>query len=469
MRDVNQQPAEGNLDVGSSHSDAGSLGRRQFLGVAGAVVGGLALGSGLTRAAASTLPRISVREHQQDAPSTSTITVALLGASAVGKKLWNAAFAGFQKDVPGIKVNPLYVTANNWVEFFSDLETRIAGGQSVDAADIPTEGQRLFMTRGILEPLDPYIAANKSYVDELYADINPFMLKGFQQHSATLHGHTYYLPAWFNTTLLLYSKKLFHNAKVPEPSPNWTWADFKKVCQQLSNTSQHRYGVLLNIDVWGGFEPWCTTNGAQLMNSTWTAPAIDSPATIEAFNFCRSLVANKLAPVPSLTANGLELMSTGNVAMMNAGAVAGATLTDYQMSLDEVGLVPYPIGKRHGSSVGIGTFAMFKSSKNKDAVWKLIQWITNKTQQAAGGGGSITVGQLPIRTSASRSPELLKQLPAGSQYYWSMLSYSQFVPGTNNATAMEGAMDQEWTSMLTGALSPAACAKQMATSITKYL
>ena len=237
MGNVDQEPNEINREAASSHreSESGPFGRRQFLGVAGAVVGGLAVGSTLTRAGASTLPRFSVRERLADAPATSTITVALSGASASGKKVWGAQFAQFEKDVPGVKVNPIYVNASNWVEFFANLQTRIAGGQTVDAADIPTEGQRLFISRGLAAPLDSYIAANKSYVDELYADIDPFMLKGFLHHSATVHGHTYYLPAWFNTTLLLYSRKLFNDAKIPAPSPKWTWSEFRKVCQQFSD------------------------------------------------------------------------------------------------------------------------------------------------------------------------------------------------------------------------------------------
>jgi multiple sugar transport system substrate-binding protein len=401
--------------------------------------------------------------------TVATISVALSGTSAVGEKQWRAAFAQFEHDTPNVKVDPVFVNANSWVDFFSALETRITGGLPVDAADIPTEGQRLFASRGILAPLDSYIADNKASVDELYADIDPIMLKGFNAHSATYNKKTYYLPAWFNTTLILYSKKLFTDAKVAFPTPSWTWSDFMKTAHSLSDPTKHRYAMQLNIDVWGGFEPWVTTAGGTLLNSAWSAPTINSPATVEAFRFCRELVKNGLAPLPSPTANAMELMSSGNICMFNAAATSESSLADYGMSLDEVAFVTYPIKARRGASIGIGTFGMFESSKNKDAVWQLIQWITNKKQQDLGSGGSLSNGQLPIRTSASTSSAVLNQMPANSDLFWKILPYSQFVPGTNNASAMEGEMDIEWTSLLSGQVSPAACAQQMASTISKYL
>jgi multiple sugar transport system substrate-binding protein len=397
-----------------------------------------------------------------------TITLAISGTNAVTKKNWNATFAEFNKANPKIKIQGLFVNANGWVDFFSALQTQLAGGTAVDAIYIPTEGMQLFAKRGLINPLDDYVAKDKSYINALYQDIDQSMLKGFKAHSNP-GGKTYYVPYAYNTTCIAYNKKTFASRKVDPPKPDWNWDDFKTVCQSVSNKAKRQYGFLISADVWGGFEPWLTTNGAKLLNDSWTKSAIKSPETVEAFAYCRSLVSDGLAPAPSTTANGLQLLASGSVAMVLVGAIAESTLAQYGMHTSDLQIVPWPKKQQQGASIGVGSIAMLQSSKEKDAVWTFIKYVTAPQQQKAGRGGTITDGQLPIRDSASKSEVLLKQMPDGAEYFWKMLPYAQFVPGTANATAMEGAMIQTWSDMLTGSISPSAAAKQMESQIKKNI
>jgi multiple sugar transport system substrate-binding protein len=436
--------------------------RRTFLRTAGFTVGGVAAVSGTGGLLAG------CGSSSGGGSSSKKITVAISGTNAVAEKNWRATFAAFTKANPSITVNELFVNANGWVQFFAALETRIAGGTQIDAVYVPTEGMRLFASRGLMAPLDSYVAANKQYVDDLYGDIDPSLMAGFKAHES-FQGHTYYLPYAFNTTCIYYSKKAFKDAGVAAPSPSWTWNDFRGICAKLSNSSKRHYGFLLNVDVWGGFEPWLTTNGASIMNPAWTASAINSPATVEAFQFCRGLVQDNLSPAPSITANPPQLLASGDVAMFAGGVLGESTLTQYGLALDDVGIIPYPIKKGPGAAVGIGSIAMVKSSPAKDAVWELIKYVTSPEQQNAGGGGTVANGQLPIRTSASKSKAVLGQIPEGAQYFWQMLTHAQTVPGTSNATAMEGSMDQTWSQMLTGAISPSSAATAMASEIKSNL
>lgn len=440
------------------------LGRRAFLRRAGLAVGGVAATGGL----GGLVTACSSSSQGGGGSDSGQITVAISGTNAVSEKNWRASFAAFTKTNPKIKVNSLFVNANGWVDFFSALETQLAGGTHIDACYIPTEGMQLFSSRGLINPLDSYIAKEKVYVDALYKDINPTMLKGFNAHDNS-NSTTYYLPTYFNTTCIYYNKKIFKANNVPDPKPDWSWDDFRDVCTRVSNKAKRRYGFLFNVDVWGGFEPWLTTNGASLMNSDWSSSAINSPQTVEAFTFCRSMVADNLAPSPSPTANGLQLMANGEVAMFAGGIIDTTTLSQYGMSLDDVAILPWPRKTGPGASVGIGAIAMLKASEAKDAVWTFIKYTTSPEEQRKGGGGSIDDGQLPIRTSASTSKELLAKVPAGADYFWKMLPDAQMVPGTSQSTAMEGAMDRTWSQVLTGAISPSAGAKQMESDISSNL
>jgi len=451
-------------DIPSTGHRRGAWTRREFIRQAGLIGGGVAgfggLASGLTACGSS--------GGSGKGSGNGTITLAISGTSAVTKKNWNATFAEFTRTNPKIKINGLFVNANGWVDFFSALQTRIAGGTAIDAVYIPTEGMQLFANRGLVNPLDDYVSKDQAYVDTLYKDINPTMLKGFRDHDS-FKGSTYYLPYAYNTTCIAYNKKIFADRNVSPPSAEWTWDDFKKVCQAVSNKSKRQYGFLINVDVWGGFEPWVTTNGGKLLNDDWTKSAINSPETVEAFTFCRGLVADNLSPSPSPTANGLQLMANGSVAMVLVGAIAGSTLKEYGMDVGDLSILPWPSKKQQGASVGVGSIAMLKASKEKDSVWTFIKYVTSPTQQNAGGGGTVTDGQLPIRNSASTSKKVLSQMPEGAENFWKMLPYSQFVPGTANSTAMEGAMNNTWSEMLTGSISPDAAAGKMESDINDNL
>lgn len=438
--------------------DRGST-RRQFLARSSLAGAGVLGGSLLAGCGGS---------NSSGSSGNKTITLAISGTSAVTKKNWNATFAEFNKANPDIKITGLFVNANGWVDFFSALQTQIAGGTAVDCVYIPTEGMQLFAKRGLIAPLDSYVSDNKAYIDALYKDIDSTMLAGFKAHS-NLGGHTYYVPYAYNTTCMAYSKKTFAERKVDVPTNDWTWDDFLSISKAVSNKAKRQYGLLVGLDVWGGFEPWVTTNGGKLLNPAWTKSAINTPQTVEAFQFCRNLVAQGLSPAPSPTANALQLLANGSVAMVLVGAIAETTLTQYGMHTSDLQIVPWPKKTQQGASVGIGSIAMLESSKEKDAVWTFIKYVTAPAQQNAGRGGTITDGQLPIRNSASTSPELLKQMPAGAENFWKMLPDSQFVPGTANSTAMEGAMIQTWGSVLTGSVSPAAGAKQMESQINSNL
>src|SRR5690606_31621494 len=62
--------------------------------------------------------------------------------------------------------------SGSWSQFVYAVATQIAGGRPPDIVQIATEGQQLFVSKNVLEPLDPYITADQELVDEYYDDIH---------------------------------------------------------------------------------------------------------------------------------------------------------------------------------------------------------------------------------------------------------------------------------------------------------
>src|SRR5580692_6112819 len=245
------------------------------------------LGGGLKAAAAlgagsALLPILEQRASAQNKPwsfvsdtkSTGRLTVAILG-NAASNTVALKAFKAFQAQT-GIITTPLFINVATWVDFFEQIETRLVAGVDIDTMNLATEGFRLFASKGVLAPLDSYIAGDKATVNAFYADMNQRTLSQFRQH-AQIDGHTYYVPWGYNTMGIWYNRATFKNGNVSEPTPDWTWDDFLAAATALTKAPQN-WGMNLTIDVFQGIEPWVFTNGGAVLNDSWTKCVINNPA-----------------------------------------------------------------------------------------------------------------------------------------------------------------------------------------------
>ena len=396
------------------------------------------------------------------AKASGQLTVAILG-NAASNAVSLKAFAAFQKQT-NIVTKPLFINVSTWVEFFQQIEIRLAGGTSIDTMNLATEGFRLFASKGVLEPLDSYIAKDKTEVDDFYADMNPRTLAQFRQHS-NVNGYTYFIPWGYNTMGIWYNRKTFQAGNVKEPAPDWTWDDFLAAATALSKPPQN-FGMNLTIDVFQGIEPWVFTNGGSVLNSNWTKCVINNPQAVEAVTFARELVAKNLAPTPGGTFNEFVSLSQGHLAMMGAGIWPYNTFIANGGTKD-LAIVPWPKKTQQGSPVGLAAFPIISGSNYKDEAWEFVKYSISPSFQL---NESVPIeGGMPMRKSIATSKEFLKPLPPGAEYFNEALSYATPVVGVNNASAVEAEIDAGWQQILTGSVSPAEGLAQMESKCNSFI
>lgn len=158
-------------------------------------------------------------------------------ADAVETASWDPIVAAFQETQPDISVEIQAVPAESWSGFFDAVSTRIAGGQVPDIMRVATEGQLLFASRGLVEPLDEYIERDQEELQDFFDDVHPNLMEWTREYSSP-DDSTYYLPHGFNTMCLWYSSELFGEAGVEEPTDDWTWDDFLAAAEQLTQPGQ---------------------------------------------------------------------------------------------------------------------------------------------------------------------------------------------------------------------------------------
>jgi len=431
-------------------SHESSVSRRTFLKGTAASAAALALPKGLL----GSRDRRPLESKRYASVSDDTLTIAFPGtAEQYGATV--KLLAGFTKNT-GIRITPVSYTSGAWVAVFQQLSTRIAGGLPLDSAYIATEGMLLFEEQGLLDPLDSFITSDKATMTAFYKDVPPHMLSAFQQLD-DIKGHTYFVPIGYNVMSIWYNRALFKEYNVPDPAPGWTWDDFESACAKIAD-SPNRLGFAINAPVPGPFTdvyPWTLTNGGYILNTAQTTSLAGSKACIEAAEFVRGLVTKKLTNEPGGAYNAFVDGYGGRLAMFGGGMWPNLGMNASQANVNKTfGIVPWPVSTQPGTPVGVGGFPMFKSVKNKAAMWEFIKFTFSDEFQR----GPVVPfgGDMPIRNSVATDPSFLSQWPHGTDSFTKELAYATLIVGVQNAGAVESEISNAWESILTGAVSPAA-------------
>ncbi len=446
-------------DILSYVEQESRLGRRTFMKGVGYT--GLALaGSGLLAACGN-----QSSASNQIAPAGSkisgTLTVTYLG-TADQQVVWNKLFALFRQKYPDVQLTAQANASNNWATYFNAISTQIAGGKVPDVVQVATEGQRLFASRGLVQPIDDYLARDKNEMAEYYADTDPHLRQLGAQSSPD--GKTYYLPGEYNPMCIWYNVDMFHQAGVNEPDDTWTWDDFLAIAKKIAKPGV--YGFRAEAAYFTGIMPWVLSNGGNVLNSDWTKSTATDPAVVEALSFMRSLVAQGISPAPGGTFDAFGAMAQSKLAMFGGGRWPIVNIRQLGI-VDKVKIVAWPRKAKQGSPIGFGAYPIMKASQNKEAAWAFVKFMASKeasTFFVQNGGTTV-----PLRRSVAQSQDFLGNTPQGMDKMYPALAYGTLLPAPNKENVIELSIDSVSAQVLTGNVSPTQGMSQLDQQITAAL
>jgi multiple sugar transport system substrate-binding protein len=166
---------------------------------------------------------------------------------------------------PLIKVE---VETLGYADYFTQLATRVAGGQAPDVFELNIENFRAYADKGAIAELD----LSKFDISK----IQPTTLKAFQ-----IGTKQYGLPTKFSNVVLIYNKDLFDQAGVAYPTSSWTWAEELAAAQKIRALGTDIYGVFRPIQTWE-FYKTVVQNGGSMMNADQSAFTLNSAQNVEA-------------------------------------------------------------------------------------------------------------------------------------------------------------------------------------------
>lgn len=341
---------------------------------------------------------------------------------------------------PGTTIN---VEHAPWSSYFTKIDTELAAKSGPDVmflTNIPT-----YASRGVLEPLDSYIAKSNFPIDQY----NQEFLRIWK-----LNGHIYGFPRDNNTAVLYYNKTAFQSAGISDPTSSWNFQDLLSAAQKLTKTTgSHvdRYGIALENDRWPIF---VVENGGKIFddNLNPTKFLLGEPAALQAVQFYGDLI-NKYKVAPSFQ----EMTQIGGTTQLFASGQAAMTITNaarlgtFQTIKDfQWGVAPIPTGPtgiRTNGAGGAG-FVINTYSKNKDAAWKFLSYV-------AGAPGQTVFAKSGTAVPAMyKNPQVAAAFDVpGASVFLKATDDSSFAAGTPQfagypkiaSTIVSPALDLVWT------------------------
>jgi multiple sugar transport system substrate-binding protein len=285
--------------------------------------------------------------------------------------------------------------------------TSLSSGTEPDVFYVDIAYFQEWAKKDVLLPLDDLMASTGVKKE----DFIPSLMNAF-----VTDGKVYGIPKDFNTLGLFYNTALFDKAGLAYPSDTWTWDDLKSAAQKLTDPSDSKkpvYGLCTASDA-GRFPIFVFQNGGSIMTPDFSDTTLDSPEAIAAADYYTSFRKDKIGAVPADVGEGWQgtVFGKGQCAMVYEGGWLIPYLAQSFPDL-KYGVALPPKGKAEGNLIFTVSWSISKNTKNPEAAWKVIDFLTNAASQKTVLDSGFA---LPTRISLQGS-DYLKNNPAAATIF----------------------------------------------------
>jgi multiple sugar transport system substrate-binding protein len=304
----------------------------------------------------------------------------------------------YEERNPTIKIVPEY---GGWEGFTDKLKTQLVAGQGPDV--IFAE-----LTWGI----NPDFYLNVDDFSSIRLDkINPTLLE-----EAKVNGKLKGVPVYQAVNAIVYNRTLFKELGVEEPKAGWTWADYAKIAQEITEKSSGK--------VYGAVDDMAGNASGDLfysMMKAYTGKPVYSKEGLayadadakRVIQFWQDLRAKGAVTPPEIAAADDSNQNSPLVKRQAAMQFRGASIFGRLQSItkDELAMVPLPKDKFSGDVAALEVIMTInKNSSHPEDVAKFIDFFINDLDAAKSLKNVRGVSSnSEVREMLANSPELLDE------------------------------------------------------------
>ncbi|OBZ19045.1 ABC transporter substrate-binding protein [Bacillus sp. FJAT-27264] len=265
--------------------------------------------------------------------------------------------------------------------YATKLTTSLASGTAADVFLIGEGDFYSYVDKGVVEPLDDYIAKDSTFDLAMYQKDLIDMER--------INDKLYYLPKDFNPLALWYNKRIFDEAGVPYPSDDWTWDDMFATAKKLTKQENGKYTQFgFNAGTWEyPIYTYLWTNGTDIANEEGTKAEgfMNSEKTVQAMEKYVALSKGdgRVSPTPQDTqtmGGDSSMFMTDKLAMMVTGRWIKSDLDKSNVEYGSALIPKGADGERAGIIAAAG-WAMNSKTKHKAEAFELMKWLSGTDAQ----------------------------------------------------------------------------------------
>jgi len=343
--------------------------------------------------------------------------------------------AAFEAENPDIKVDVETAPFDN---YFTLLQTQVAGGDAPDAFELNFENFVTFASKDVLADLGPMVQADESFDAEAYYQ------KAFDAFS--IDGTQYGLPESYSTVLLFYNKALFDAAGLDYPTDDWKWADERAAAEAIAATGDDVWGHFAGVHYWE-FYKTAWQNGCGFFGDDGSVTVNDA-GCVDALQFMIDYVDDGVQP-SAAEMGGVsdgDMFANGELGMITTGIWMFPTFESAEFDWDVVVEPGNVQGGSHFFANGVGVSA---SSDKQEAAYRWLRYFTSSDDAAA-----IRVGaswELPTLTDeALYDAYLAAETPANREAVLKSLENVVVPPVIERQAEMQDALNGQIELALAG-------------------
>jgi len=276
--------------------------------------------------------------------------------------------AAFEAQNPDVKVE---VESAPFDDYFTLLQTQVAGGDAPDAFELNFENFVAFANKGTLADLGPMMATDEALDTEAYYQ------KAFDAFS--VDGTQYGLPESYSTVLLFYNKALFDAAGVDYPTDDWTWADERAAAEAIAATGDDVWGHHAGVQFWE-FYKTAWQNGCGFFGDDGSV-TLNEAGCVEALQFMIDYVNDGVQPSEAEmggVSDG-DMFANGELGMITTGIWMFPTFDAAEFDWDVVVEPGNTQGGSHFFADGVGVSS---TSEAQDAAYRWLRFFTSSDEAA---------------------------------------------------------------------------------------
>ncbi len=277
----------------------------------------------------------------------------------------------FEKKYPNIKVKVQQIP---WTAAQEKLITAFASDNTPDICQLGNTWIPQFASLNAIIDLSDFIARSSTVKAENF-------FSGIWETNI-IDNRVFGIPWYVDTRLMFYRKDVFDRAGFKNPPKNWD--ELYSLCKKIKelNKGKEKYPIFIPTNEWNSFIIFGLQAGAKLLKEKDTRGNFSSKEFKEAFDYLIRFHKEKLTPFGMMqVTNVYQAMAEEYISIYISGPWNIPEFKKWMTGdlADKWATAPMP-GYRNEypglSLAGGSSLVIFKDSKHKNEVWKLIEFLS---------------------------------------------------------------------------------------------